>query len=382
MKKTFWSFFLFSLCLQLHAQAISSSIYNFSIEPPVEWEASSDKLGKTFLFTSADKKFSLILSVKDKGKTDNPQAAMSSLIKDLGPQISDVQQASFLYNNYPSALGSYIIKEKKESLFAFLLCIIAEKYEYWLHVSFQGNHLSNENLALLYSALDSFALGSLGRITPGPITQFDAPVNTVKTPVKARLNLGGQDLSLDMDKEQAEAAQRLVEREALIMSRYKERNTLAFLAWVRYYRFIYRDNYMRLQPLVKLLQGHMRSKDKDALAAELLPFCQNYSYERFSTPSDLIAPYASILSQKGDCDSSALTYLILLNHMQITGALLLSQTLGHAVVGVLSNTEGTSMQVMKERYVIAELTTKQPLGTVPAKVANTKDWFPIIFTAR
>lgn len=368
--------------MSLYAQAISSDIYDFSIEPPVEWEASKDKSGKTFLFTSIDRKFSLILSVKDKGKTESTSESMGNFIKDLGTEISDIERASFLYNNYPASLASYVIKEKPESFFAFLLCIITEKFEYWLHVSFQGNHLSNENLALLYSALDSFAIGSLGRITPGPITQFDAPLEASQNLAKTKLSFNGQDLSLGIDKEQAEAAQRLVEREALIMSRYKERNTMAFLAWVRYYRFIYRDNYMRLQPLVKLLQAHMRSKDKDALAADLLRFCQNYSYERFTTPSDLIAPYASILSQKGDCDSSALTYLILLNHMQITGALLLSQTLGHAVVGVLSNREGASMQVMKERYVIAELTTKQPLGTVPTKVANTKDWFPIIFTAR
>lgn len=381
MKRLTYIFAIFNAVLSLHAQAVNSSIYNFSIEPPVEWEASSNKNGKMFLFTSPDKKFNLIVSAKEKTYT-NADTAVNNFLKDLNQNIRNVRKASFFYNNYPALLADYSVQGAGESVFAFLLCIIAEKYEYWLHLSFTGKTPDSTSLALIYSALDSFAIGDLGRKTPGPISQFDTPLTSNQKPVKVNLNFQGHNLILDMDQEQAEAAQRLVEREALIMSRYRERNSLSFLAWVRYYRFVYRDNYMRLEGLIKLLAEHLQSKNKETLAAELLPFCQSYSYARFTTPSDLIAPYASIFSQKGDCDSSSLIYLILLNHMHIQGALLLSQDLGHAVAGVYSSSiPGASIEIMEERYVIAELTTKQPLGTIPAKVAETKDWFPIIFTA-
>lgn len=375
----FLLFTLVFLC-PFYGQAIADNTYKFSIEPPVEWKASADPSGAGFLFTSPDDKIGLLLTIEPSQRNTNLEAVLTDLVGKTGT-VQKLEHTTFTYNAYKALLGSYSRVEADKKNHGFLLIIDSGEYTYVLSAILKNSELSTENLALIYSALDSFAIGEIGRQTPGPISQFDVPLNSESKIKQVEISFGTHNITLDVSEDQAEAAQRLVEREALVMSRYRVKNELAYLAWIRYYRLIYRDNYTRLEKLLKAIRPYLKNKSATEIAQQLLAFSQQYSYARFTTPSDIIAPYAALLSQQGDCDSSALTYIILLNHEGINAALLLSQSLGHAVAGVLVDTEGSSVEIFGQRYIIAELTTKQSLGTVPLKVANTKDWFPLLFSA-
>ncbi|MGL4524891.1 MAG: hypothetical protein ACRCVN_05165 [Spirochaetia bacterium] len=374
-------FLLFTLLfcgqVQLFAQPISSKTYGFSIEPPVEWDAAGKEDGSVLFFDSYQGLSMEVLVKTPVAVTDRDNEFEALFGMKSGG--ATLEKAQFLYNQHPTIVGLGSTANRLNH--TFMLCINTKEFTYWIIGSIKGKKINDMDLSLIYSAMDSFALGAQGRYTPGPITQFDMPLTEKKSPKKVSLSISDSVVELDIDEEHVASAQRLIEREALIMSRYKIQNETAYLAWIRYYRFIYRDNFVRLAELAKHLdKGILAGKSDTQKAQILLNFSQNYyEYVRFTTPSDLIAPYGVILTQKGDCDAVGLLYIILLNYQKIDATLLLSQQLGHAIVGVKVEQDGASLELFETRYVSAEMTTKDPLGTVPARVAKTSDWFPILF---
>jgi hypothetical protein len=361
----------------VQAQAIYSSRYGFSIEPLPEWDDLTRAGSSQLQFAAPDKSMALIVRITERSSYIDPLAEFDTFFTDKTVTVKE--RETFIYNGYTACLGYYDFNDAGEAFRGYLLWVDSGRYEYWINV-FADRMTAERNMPVIFSLIDSFSLGPGGRTLPGPVSQYDY-TPSAKEMTSITFVFNGKNYRLSFNKKQFAAAQRVVEREAMVMGRYTERNAVSYLAWARYYRAVYRDSFSRLLPVYSAIKNDL--PDDPVKAADmLLEFCQNYSYTRNESYSDLIAPVISLVEQKGDCDSLSLAYIILLNHHKIDGALFLSQKLAHAFAGAKVDKEGVYKIVFGEKFIGADLTTKESLGVLPAAVVETTDWFPLLFPAK
>jgi hypothetical protein len=185
-----------------------------------------------------------------------------------------------------------------------------------------------------------------------------------------------------LSEEGAEASQMLIEREAAILTLYAEdygKNDRWLKAWKRYYKLIYRDNYRRLEPLARSFRVVIRrlSIPRNEVPAKLLSWFQDFTYRRDNTLSDLLSPVSCLIDQTGDCDSLALSYIILLHHLGYDAILLISDVHKHSLAAVDIEGRGARFTVEGKGYLIAELTEKVDIGLIDRSMADPAGWIPV-----
>lgn len=229
----------------------------------------------------------------------------------------------------------------------------------------------------LSSALDSYRPGPAQRLFPGPVSCF---VYDYPAPAKEPRKLPFMEASVGADPKELDASQTLVEQEYRVLACYEE-SPLWAEAWARFYRRIYFDSYHRLDGLAFQLRSDMerRGLDKKAMAAELLAWIQKFEFTREESSSDFINPLAVAFGGKGDCDSSALLYCILLHHMDIDAILMVSAPLSHAMAGVDLEGAGARFEHAGKEWLVAELTAPVALGLVAEDMSDPADWMGIWF---
>jgi hypothetical protein len=224
----------------------------------------------------------------------------------------------------------------------------------------------------LLSALDSFSPSGKGVLEPGPVSQMSAPFPS-QSRETVPLAFRGRTLPVAFGRGEQAATQSLVEREARLLASYKAGQREA---WNRFYRMIYRDSYHRLDALVDKLQTTMAAagiSPKD-VPAELLSWIQAFTYERTGTLSDFLSPVSSAMSAAGDCDSRALLYDLLLDHLGVDAILLVSTRFSHALAGVQVNRPGAAFTFEGRKYLVAEMTEKVAMGMIAKEMADGSAW--------
>jgi hypothetical protein len=180
----------------------------------------------------------------------------------------------------------------------------------------------------------------------------------------------------------ASASQDVIEREALVLSAYGGVPSLFYEAWSRYYRLIYRDSYVRLSALAEALKEGPLPVDgippEDA-AKRLLAWLQGFSYGSTDGFSDLLAPSAACATGTGDCDSLALVLLILMDGYGVGGRILISYQAAHAVAALDIQGRGLRYTEGNDNWLVAELTSRLPLGVLPERLDGVDDWFSVDF---
>jgi hypothetical protein len=191
--------------------------------------------------------------------------------------------------------------------------------------------------------------------------------------------LGDRVFIFDYDPFELDASQVVIEREAPLLTNFTSLSPQAALAWDRYYKLIYRDNYHRLDPVYEALKPHMSGLNSTEMAVKLLSWLQGFEYGSSGTFSDLMSPLTSIVTERGDCDSLSLAYLILLKHFDIEGILLVSEVYSHAMAAVNVEGPGISFPYGEEEYLVAELTKEVDLGLIASDMIDFSKWQPVAF---
>lgn len=377
MKRLFFFWALGAQAVLLAGQPIVSESYSYAIEPPANWRAAPDSRPEDMRFVSADGQAGVRLQAE-------PGQAYSDMLSAFDARAAAlrtperIEREQFLYNGYNACIGFFSFASGGAEYTQDLLWIDAGPTHYWLS-SVAPKAQRDLYLPAIFSTFDSLSVGPLSRLSPGPVSQYDQSfaepdIKTVK------IDFNGTSLKIQADFSQNNVAQRTVEREAAVMASHKA-DAEGYIGWARYYRMIYRDNYSRLESVFKALSP-LLPQDKRQAAQMLLSYTQGFSYTRTTeTASDLIAPIAAFLENRGDCDSMSLVYIILLNKAGIDALLLLTQQQLHAIAAVDVPVEGSVFLFDQKEYVLAELTAKEPLGTIPAQLEAVADWLPLLFAA-
>ena len=231
----------------------------------------------------------------------------------------------------------------------------------------------------LLSVIDSYAPADRWLRTPGAMGRF-LELTGPEGEQTATVPFGGDELSWSRSPAADAASQDVIEREALVLSAYGNTPDLFYAAWERYYRLIYRDSYSRLTPLADALKtGPLPpgvTPDRK-VAEEILSWLQGFAYGSTDGFSDLLAPSVACAARTGDCDSLGLAFLILMDGYGVDGRLLLSYEASHALAAIDVSGEGLRYSEGETTWLVAELTSRLPLGALPERLNGVSDWYGI-----
>ena len=269
-------------------------------------------------------------------------------------------------------------------------------------MSYGPEDKSLESLHL--SALDSAAAGDEDRRTPGPVTEFAYPAGEWK-----RYRLAGTTEEAWFREGGEKAAQALVDREFAVLRRYIDSPRWQE-AWKRFYRAIFRDSFDRLKDAAFILERSWnaqafkeeaartkpgggrpgagtdaggRARKARAFAEKALAWVQNFRYERDLMGSDFVNLVSAAREGRGDCDSRAMLWAVLLEQAGIPSGIMVSREFGHAMG--LADLEGEGARFpFKEgsaeyRWMVAETSAKVSIGRIEQKVSEITKWLGIVF---
>jgi hypothetical protein len=245
------------------------------------------------------------------------------------------------------------------------------------------------------SALDSLAPTMSDLLIPGPVVSYANPRGARKEVSLTVPALDSTKVRSYVHEGDEVAAKSVVERENMVLQRYKNRPDWQD-AWLRFYRMIYRDSYSRLEEVSFDLERAWDDnaafpKDTDAdrasanaaLAAKALSWVQNFTYDRGSDGSDFINPVTAAIKGHADCDSRAMLMAIILSHAGVHAAMMVSEVYSHAMALVDVPGSGarftTTTKLGTTQWLVGETTSHVTLGQIAQKMSDKTKWIGIVF---
>ena len=228
------------------------------------------------------------------------------------------------------------------------------------------------------SALDSIAPSLIFCRYPGPIIEYSYPRGAQRSVL---LSNGLNALIYEND---AEASQVLIEREFAILTAYLNTDFLQD-AWIRYYRFIYRDSFDRIRDAASVIAEHFggytayTDAEKRAYAQRVLTYIQNFQYERDFSGSDFINLVTVVTEGRGDCDNKSMLFAIILANTNIRSALMISPQYGHAMALADLTGSGARFELYGTNWLVAETTDTVEIGLIAQDINNPLHWFGVMF---
>lgn len=347
-----------------------------SVNMPEGWYVLENKEDK---ITFADPSDSAYFQVKRyPGSTFNTAMEIYSYISE--ELAASGEGEPFLFDTKDSYFASISFVSSGYSYRGYTICIEGEAEDIVLLV-FSDNKNYNIYHDLLLSSIDSFSLNELGLKNPGPVSQFYYPCPGRDKTI-CYLSIAAQEIPVSFDLNEVDATRILIEREARILVQYTD-SELSNLAWARYYRLIYRDNYNRLRRIASVVSRTI-TEGFDNLSqlkksSVLLHWIQTFEYIRTGTLSDFMSPIDTVLEAAGDCDSRALLYIILLEYNGIDGILMVSSEYSHSLAGVAVDGEGAHYYHNGSEFLIAETTDNVSIGLIDRTMADPAKWMGIKF---
>ena len=229
------------------------------------------------------------------------------------------------------------------------------------------------------SALDSISPSEAERRYPGPIMDYSFPRGESKN-----VPLSVRGLNAVIRENDAEASQFLIEREFKILQAYLNTNLIQ-AASVRYYRIIYRDSFDRIANAVSVIARHfggntaVSDAQKREFAQRTLSYVQNFNYERDLSGSDFINLVTAIVEGRGDCDSRAMLFAIILAKSDIRSAIMLSHHYSHAMGLADIAGNGARFEAYGTQFLVAETTANINIGLIDQQQSNPQHWFAVVF---
>ncbi|MDR3019406.1 MAG: hypothetical protein LBU66_00710 [Treponema sp.] len=363
------------------AESMYSPTWGFYLDLPEGYEYIDGDEKNRFSFSGpADVMFDLVVY-------NGVYATIKDLVDDVNTKIENKGEVDFFdYRDKQAA----IFKLEFGSLSGWGLCVTLAKSELASNqhggsnvrpmlVALAYGPAGMDELELLHiSALDSISPSKDERFYPGPVMEYSFPRGGI-TPVTLA---GGVNAMIREN--DAEAAQILIEREFQILQIYA--NTPSWqAAWIRYYRFIYRDSYDRVTNAASALARHFGGSNlpsheaKREFAQRALTHVQNFQYERDLRGSDFINMVTSVIEGRGSCDSYSMLWAIILNHASLRAAMMVSRHYSHAMGLADITGAGARFDAYGTRWLVAETTSKVDIGLIAQEQNDPRHWIGIIF---
>jgi hypothetical protein len=366
---------LVTLCVGSVALAVRNPVFGYSIDLPVGWvdSDSSDPYHVAFLSPNGDAMLQIM--ALDPATASTGVAIALHLLADIS---GEGEPAPFDYLGYSAALTDVAFVTEGNEVRGYMVTIDGYEADLVL-LSFaliESYEVAHDHLL---SALDSFAMGDESRLYPGPVSHFFYPFPAPAGRANP-IQFGGSSISFRLDPGELDAGQVLVEREARILEPYGALSRELFeAAWRRYFRMIYRDSYMRLQPLAGQIAASLEAArvPRVDFPREILSWLQGFEYERTGGLSDFRAPLSCVAGSVGDCDSLALTYVILLHHLDFDAIVMVSDRYAHALAAVDVPGPGARYEFEGRQWLVAELTDEVELGQIAADMADPAGWIGV-----
>ena len=366
---------LISVCVGAPTLAARNPVFGYSVDLPIGWSdaESFDPYHLAFMSPKGDAMLQII--ALDPTTAQNGVGIAEHMLAELS---GEGESAPFDYLGYTAALTDIQFVTAGNRMRGYMVTI--DGYEADL-VLLCFAFLESYDVAHhhLLSALDSFAMGDESRFYPGPISHFfypfPAPAGRAGT-----IPFGRAELSFRIDPQELDAGQVLVDREARILSPYGALSRELFeAAWCRYFRVIYRDSFMRLQPLAAQIRARLEADRVPRVdyPGEILAWLQGFDYERTGGLSDFLAPLSCVVGSAGDCDSLALTYVILHHHLDFDAIAMVSDRYAHALAAVDVPGPGARFEFEGRQWLVAELTDDVELGQIAAEMADPAWWIGV-----
>ena len=289
-------------------------------------------------------------------------------------EAGERDSSRFVYQGRNCSLADVSFNSGGMDLRGWFLFLERRDWDYYL-TAFTSMENYEGSLPLILSCLDGFSADEAGRNGPGALAAFLSSPSEDKM---SSLLFNGRRLDFNWNTGREEASRLLIEREAGILSEYRDPE-LFDEAWKRYYRMIYRDCRPDLDEIALELRRLCEGMDERETAEILLKWLQGFEYGSTSRFSDLLSPLETVLYGKGDCDALALVYALLLNRMGIDAAIMVSRDFGHALGAVSVPGEGAHFTLGEKRFIVAEMTKDVALGQIAADQADMNRWVVVSF---
>jgi hypothetical protein len=234
---------------------------------------------------------------------------------------------------------------------------------------------TKDNLDIFHlSALDSIVPSPDDRHYPGPIMEYAYPRGELKrTPISFE---GETALIRENDPETAQA---LIEREYNVLKNYAS-TPFWQEAWIRYYRFIYRDSCDRIADAASVLARRWKSSGAEReFAQKALTFVQGFKYERDAKGSDFVNLVSAVTDGRGDCDSRVMLWAIILAHADIRAAMMVSQKYSHAMGLADISGSGARFETYGTKWLVAESTAPVDIGLIAQDQSAADAWLGVVF---
>lgn len=367
------------------AEALYSPAWGFAVDIPEGYEFIGGDGRNRFSFSAPiETMFDIVVYGSE------TYASLQETAEGVKRQLGSRGEISYFdYHGKEAALMEMIIDDPKNPLYGW--CFIGElpeKKAYLTALAYApeniGNLQKNEVLSFHFSVLDSIILSKIDRYAPGPITEFAYPRGD-----QTETLLAGGRYKAFIHEGDAEAAQSVTDREFAVLASYAD-SPLWKEAWIRFYRAVYRDAYERLGNISFIVErslfleeqeeGNNSEKNDDekrAFAEDVLSWVQSFRYERDLMGSDFVNLVSAAVEGRGDCDSRAMLWALILQRNNIPSAIMVSKDYGHAMGLADITGDGARFDFQERKWLVAETTASVPLGLIGESVSDPQYWLGI-----
>ena len=388
IKKLLFPVFFIFVCSVTHSVPLHSSTWGFSIDLPAGYTLTGGNGKDRFSFGSSEgANFDLIVYHADDGRPES-YTSLEALVEDAQRRLNNAGSSeAFKYrgrNAFVIELNFSLSDAAGRPLPMSGWAIAFELGD----STASGTAPRPKLLALAYgpadrdylvafhlSALNSIAPEKSDRLAPGPITEFLYPQQTPLT-----VPIFGMDLKARIFAEDAEGAQALIDMEFQLLRHYLHSPNWQE-AWQRFYRAIYRDSFHRLSDIALQIKRGLNTpamENRD-FAERLLRWVQTFYYERDFEGSDFVNLVSAATEGRGDCDSRAMLWAVILQKADIPSGIMVSRHYGHAMGLAELPGSGARFEVEGRRFLVAETTANVPIGLIDQEKSVMDHWLGIVF---
>jgi hypothetical protein len=171
-------------------------------------------------------------------------------------------------------------------------------------------------------------------------------------------------------------------------------------AWIRFYRAIYRDAWERLVDAAFQLERFWNVPAEETrgpsapappalasgpggetrtFAGKALSWVQSFSYERDLMGSDFVNLVSAAFEGRGDCDSRALLWALVLAQADIPAAIMVSEEYSHAMGLADLEGPGARFETGGKKWLVAETTARVGVGLIDQDMSNIEPWLGVTF---
>jgi len=353
-------------------ESMYSSTWGFFIDPPEGYEYVDGDARDRFSFRGPGGAMFDIAVYSGRYNT------AADLINDVSRRLSNKGEVDyFMYRGRQSAILS--LEFTNLNGWALVLALESPSNQpLWLLALAYAPAASKELELFHISALDSICPTQEDRRYPGPIMEYTYPRGE-----KKRIPLAINGVSGMIYENDAIAAQSLIEREFIILQYFANLPNWKE-AWTRYYRAIYRDSYDRISEAASMIVRYWGGppsgeQERRAFAQRALDFVQGFNYERDLTGSDFLNLVNAIIEGRGDCDSRAMLWAVILDKSQIPASMMISRQHSHAMGLADLPGNGARFESFGIEWLVAETTAKVSIGMIAQDFSDPVNWLGVIF---